>query len=297
MPVRNGERYMAEAVESILRQDFPDFELVISDNGSSDATEELGREFERQDERVRYLRVAENLGAAWNYNRLVHDARGELFKWAAHDDVCAPTLLSRCVDALDSGGPDVVLAYPKTLLMDADGNVTGSYEDGYDLRQTRVEGRVRQWCRRHGGYFNPIFGVIRHDALLRTHLMQAYYGADAVALLELALLGRFVEVPEELFTMRVHAASSVKANATASAMTGWWDPRRRTTVWLPNFRLLAEMLRTTAAAPLPIDARLRATLILGRELAALYAVRCARDLQRLPSRIRAELVARGQPGS
>src|SRR3546814_4612052 len=109
MPVYNGERYVASAIESLLAQDFEDFELIISDNGSTDRTEEICREFASRDPRIRYVREEENQGASWNFNRVFELARGEYFRWACHDDACEPTHLSRCVELLDESPPSVAL--------------------------------------------------------------------------------------------------------------------------------------------------------------------------------------------
>ena len=121
MPVYNGERFLVETLESLLAQTYRDFEIVISDNGSTDGTRRICEAFARKDPRILYHREEENRGAAWNYNRVVALARGRYFKWAAHDDLCMPTYLERCVDALDSD-PAVVLAYPDDQDIDEDGN-------------------------------------------------------------------------------------------------------------------------------------------------------------------------------
>ena len=97
LPVYNGERYLAQALDSILAQDFVDFEIIISDNASSDSTQEICERYERLDRRITYSRLPENLGAAYNYNRLVGMSNGELFKWASHDDRIQPAFLSRRV--------------------------------------------------------------------------------------------------------------------------------------------------------------------------------------------------------
>ena len=90
-PVYNGERYLAAALDSLLGQTFRDLEVVICDNASTDRTAELCAAYAARDARVRYHRNPTNLGAAPNFNRTFELSRGEYFKWAAHDDVCAPT--------------------------------------------------------------------------------------------------------------------------------------------------------------------------------------------------------------
>ena len=93
IPVYNGEDFLEKAVDSLLSQTYEDFELIISDNASTDRTEEICRRYAAQDPRVKYVRNTENLGAAKNYNQLVDMAKGEYFKWAAHDDICLPIII------------------------------------------------------------------------------------------------------------------------------------------------------------------------------------------------------------
>ncbi|MEO1346882.1 MAG: glycosyltransferase family A protein, partial [Pseudomonadota bacterium] len=101
VPVYNGDAYLAEALDSILNQTFTDFEVIISDNASTDGTEQICRDYAARDDRVRYIRQEKNLGAAPNFNLLVPIARGEYFKWAASDDLIAPEFLNYCVEALE----------------------------------------------------------------------------------------------------------------------------------------------------------------------------------------------------
>ena len=94
LPVRNGARYLGEAVDSLLRQTYTDFELIISDNASTDQTEAICRAYVARDPRVRYYRSSQDVGLANNYNYLFIRARGEYFKWAAADDVHEPDYLA-----------------------------------------------------------------------------------------------------------------------------------------------------------------------------------------------------------
>ena len=127
LPVYNGEAYVAEALEALLYQSYADFELIISDNASTDGTAEICRDYEKRDPRVRYLRQPRNVGLAPNHNAVVEAASGELFKWAASDDLYARDLLERCVNALDEN-PAVVLAHSWTAIIDGTGVVTEATE-------------------------------------------------------------------------------------------------------------------------------------------------------------------------
>ena len=102
LPVYNGENYLSAAIESIAAQTFQDFELIISDNDSTDRTPEICRHYMMQDKRIRYFRNKRNLGAAPNYNRTYELSQGQYFKWTAHDDIICPDFLAKCVVALEA---------------------------------------------------------------------------------------------------------------------------------------------------------------------------------------------------
>src|SRR5262245_37911326 len=206
VPVYNGEKFLEETLESLLAQSFGDFELIISDNASTDGTSEIARRIAARDERVRYHRHSRNLGLAANYNGLVQMASGELFKWATADDVCRPMFVERCVAALDAT-PDAVLAYPRTQFIDTARSQLEINDPGFPLNWPRAVDRWRYVVGAHH-WVNAILGVIRRGALLRTRLMPAYPGGDYVLLGELCILGRFVEVSEVLFLRRLHPNAS-----------------------------------------------------------------------------------------
>ena len=80
LPVYNGENYLAESLEALLGQSYEDFELIISDNASTDGTADICRRYAKQDSRIRYIRQPHNIGCAPNHNFVIEQARGELFK-------------------------------------------------------------------------------------------------------------------------------------------------------------------------------------------------------------------------
>ena len=117
LPVYNGEGLLPAGIDALLTQSYKDFELIISDNASTDRTAEICRGYEAQDSRVRYIRQSHNIGMVANHNVLVGFARGEFFTWASHDDLYADDYLQRCVDALDKK-PEAVLAHSWWVLID-----------------------------------------------------------------------------------------------------------------------------------------------------------------------------------
>ena len=195
MPVYNGEQFIQEALTSILTQTFEDFELIISDNASTDGTEEICRASMQQDSRIRYYRNQQNLGAAWNYNRVLQLSTAKYFKWAAHDDVLAPELLEKCVSVLDQH-PETILCFSKIGRINEDSQVDGVY-DNFDMRvssTSRTERFHDLVIFEH--YCTAVFGVIRSKVLSRTKGIEAYVGSDRILLAELSLMGPFYQIPD-----------------------------------------------------------------------------------------------------
>src|SRR5690349_10600288 len=117
MPVRNGQKYIREAMDSILAQTFSDLELIVCDNASTDATEQIVREYAARDPRVRYHKNERDVGPAGNHNIAFGLARGEFFRWHAHDDLIGPEYLAKCVELLDKDA-GIVLAHTRTQIVD-----------------------------------------------------------------------------------------------------------------------------------------------------------------------------------
>jgi glycosyltransferase involved in cell wall biosynthesis len=262
LPVRDGENYLAETLDSILAQTYSDFELTISDNASTDGTEEIGRAYAARDERIRYFRNEKNLGAAENFNRVLELSAGEYFKWAAHDDLCAPEYLALCVEILDRE-PEVVLCYPRTRIIDGQGEFVEDYFDGFHLDSPKPNVRFRDVFRAPG-LCNPVFGLMRARVLERTALIGNYAASDRVLLGELALHGQFYEVPEYLFLRRGHPQRSLAANVTDGEIAAWFDPAMRGKVLLPRWRRLLEYLRAAQRAPLSQTERIRCYMQVAR---------------------------------
>ena len=268
LPVYNGERYLAQAVESILTQDI-DLELLIADNASTDATGEIARDIAASDARVRYLGSNENRGATWNYNRLVPLARGRYFKWAAHDDLCGPGFLRSCTDVLDDE-PSAALAYPRTVLIDEFGAVTDrGFVDGLAIDDPSPVGRFARYID-HSGEQHAVFGVIRQSILARTSLIANCWGGDVVLLAQLVLLGPFLEIPDRLFLRRYHGGSSLVANRSPAEVAQWFDPTRRGRTALPRTRLLRELACVVARADLGPADRARCLAILATRWSMRY---------------------------
>ena len=237
LPVYNGENYLAEAIESLLGQSYEDFELVISDNASTDGTADICEAFRRRDSRVRYFRQQRNVGLSPNHNFTVEKARGELFKWASHDDLYGRDLLKLCVEALDKY-PDVVLAHSWTVRIDAAGKVVKAEEYPLKTASEAAPVRFRSTLFDNGG--DDDGGVIRADILRRIAPYGSYYHADRTAISELVLYGRFYQVPQWLFFRRDHAERAEWKFTDARSWCANLDPKRANALRNPLIRLYLE---------------------------------------------------------
>lgn len=225
MPVYNGARYLRAAVDSVLGQTYADLELIISDNASTDGTQAICEEYARRDPRVRYSRNAKNLGAGPNYDRCFYLSRGHYFRWAAHDDAMAPTYLEKAVAALDAD-PEAVACQVGITEIDEDGRELRSYVNALKGIDSQSQ------ARRLGAAIHPrhqvedFFSLYRRDAVAKSGLHDTFLGSDRVFLAEMALIGRWVIVPEPLFLHREHRDRFTRAVLLSSdqkAAIAWQD--------------------------------------------------------------------------
>jgi glycosyltransferase involved in cell wall biosynthesis len=251
LPVYNGANYLQACLDSLLHQAWEDFELIVSDNASTDDTEAICRAYAANDPRIRYRRNATNIGSARNYHRVFELARGEFFKWCSHDDLCHPDFLRRCLEVFDASPPSVVLVYPLCELIDGVGRVVGRAQGSAETRQRRPHRRLAHVLRNFS-YAFPIWGLIRTETLRQTGLTGSVWYWDEVLLAELTLYGEIVEIPEVLSAQRCHEGNALtrysasqgadvannpsRANrATRRALRTWTDPLSvGGPLWLPN---------------------------------------------------------------
>ena len=203
LPVHNGERYLDATIRSILGQTFGDLELIVCDNASSDATSAICLHHAAHDPRLIYHRQSRNLGAGPNYDDCFRRARGRYFKWAAHDDLLAPTYLARTVAALEAK-PDAVLCTTGITEIGAEGEVLRRYANllpgisaAHPAHRLAAVIHTRHEC-------EDFFGLFRRQALIGTGLHGTYSGSDRVLLAEMAMRGPWVCVAEPLFLHREH---------------------------------------------------------------------------------------------
>ena len=258
LPVYDGERYLAESLDALLAQTYTDFELIISDNASTDGTSAIAQAYAEQDPRVRYVRHPVNRGSTFNHNFVIQEARGELFKWVSDDDLYAPELLERCIEALDAR-PEVPVAHAWTAYLDEQGELVDKPPYPLVTDVADPARRFRSLLHTQGG--DDIYGVIRMSVLSQVEPFGSYHMADRTFVAELLLHGPFHNVAEHLYFRRDHPARASRVGRYIRRRCSHLDPARANRWRHPMVRLLGEYVWGFVAAvwrtPLSTRDRLR----------------------------------------
>lgn len=202
VPLHNGERYLRQALNSLVAQDYPNLEIVISDNASSDATQRICEDYATHDCRIAYHRVEQNMGAIWNFNHVFELTKGVYFMWAAYDDVRAPGFVSACVSALEER-PDAVMCCSAIDFIDEEGNPIQTHLVAYaggPTGESRID-RVREIA--EGEAWFGVYGLARRSVLGQVRRSAPTWGFDVVLLLEMCLRGPIAVLPDRLFSYRL----------------------------------------------------------------------------------------------
>ncbi|MFL6245864.1 MAG: glycosyltransferase family 2 protein [Thermoanaerobaculia bacterium] len=252
VPVYNAAAYLRESLDSIRAQTYENLEIIISDNASTDATEEISREAASVDRRIRYVRQPRNIGGGPNFAYVLDQARGEYFLWQAHDDVRAPRAIESMVEALrtDAGA---VSAVSDVRTMDAAGRDTGPSPFRAQLLDTPDVVR-RLVALAEVSHNMAFYGLVRTAVARSIPPLTDFINEDVRFTFELAMRGRFAAVNAELFFCRMINSDADYARQYVERSGGDYA--------LGRWRLFA-----TAIARGPLTAR--------EKKAALEAVRAA----------------------
>jgi glycosyltransferase involved in cell wall biosynthesis len=253
LAVYNGEKFLDQALRSIVSQTFDDFELVISDNCSTDSTPEICARHAAVDERIRYFRNPVNIGGVRNENRTLFLARGEYFKLAAHDDLVDPTFLARCVEVLDAR-PDIDVCSTGVQTIDDSGAVTGSRAS---LAGTESAPSRRMAAISHREYAcEATYGVMRTSALREVRPQTNHLHSDRIVLCELAMRGPFHVIEEPLFFKRHHNDNMYRDWRGRMA---WYQPELKASgaIRMPHLLQTADYLAMLGRARLGVVDRIR----------------------------------------
>lgn len=254
MPVYNAERFLGEAIESILSQTYSDFELIISDNASTDGTADICAGFAQRDSRIRIFRQSINLGVARNYNYVFTQSSGTYFRWASANDLCAPVLLQICKDVLDRHS-EVVLCFGETDFIGDKAQVYRHDDASLALTDARPSDRFIHLLE-HLNLNTACGGVFRSDALRKTRLERPYPGGDLVLLAELALHGSFHKVPDCLFFRRMSVDTATSCRSKDQILQMYYPGSTSRFFW-PEWSASFGYLDAVRRSPIGISAKSR----------------------------------------
>lgn len=197
--VYNEERHLRSMLDSLLAQDYENFEVIISDDASTDETALICQDYSGRDRRIHYYENETNLGSIPNFNRVVNLASGEFFMWACGHDLYDPAFISSCLNAIVQDSA-IVLSYAQTWRIDPLGQPLELVLHSLDTRgMESPSSRLKKVLWLYGAF--ALFGLFRTSALRRVP-MQRVAAPDIVLLAELSLLGTFAHIPEPLFYAR-----------------------------------------------------------------------------------------------
>jgi glycosyltransferase involved in cell wall biosynthesis len=273
LPVYNGAEHLAKALDAVLDQDLEDFEVIVCDNASSDATADIARGYAARDARIRYHRNERNLGLAGNFNKAFQLATGKYFKWWAHDDWHPRELLSRTTEVLEAH-PSAVLCATGVAIMDDDGEVFEEWRPQANLLTPPPHLRFHRllWTL---GETHPLFSVMRADALARTPQYRPFVGGDRVLLAQLVIMGGFAGIPDLMHYYRqARMRPGAKRDPGKLSQAEILDPANKGKLPSRTWRLCYEHLRLVAAAPVGPREKLAMT----GDVLARFGVRDARLL-------------------
>lgn len=263
MPAYNSAAHIGQALEALMGQSFGDIEIIVSDNASTDATQDIVQGLAAQDKRLRYVRQQTNIGANNNYTFVAKAARGEYCKWVSSSDWCAPTFLEKCLHRLESD-TRAALAVPRTRMFEGDlsnwRDYTGDIEildDSPAQRMIRLASSLK--------LNNAFNGLVRTAMLRRTRMVEAYAGADVVLMGHLAILGKFLLVDEPLYYRRLEVDSST-ALQDPDAQRKHHYPTSSVRMLFQNTKHNLGWLRVAFAAPLAPGERARVLSFLTRQM-------------------------------
>ena len=244
VPVFNGEKRLANALDSLLLQDYSNLEIIISDNASIDTTPEICEKYIRNDSRIRYYRSEENRGAIWNFNRVFELSSGEYFLWAAHDDQREPAFVSACVEKMEQH-PEAVLCQVHTAMF-----IEGRKEMLCIANLNSFEGvtglvkRYRETLRRFPA--TAIYGLYRSSAMRKTKMYQKSIATDLAFIQELSIHGDFVQVPRVLF----HYFGREKWNTVHQDYQVFFGNAKKPWWYLPFVALFCNHWKRICGAPI-----------------------------------------------
>ncbi len=200
--VRNGAEYLRGALDSLLAQTYKNFELIISDNASTDGTREICEEYAKRDKRIRYIRQKENIGSYGNYDFIRKEAHGDYFMWAACDDFWDARFVEKCIEKFREI-PDATMVFPNFCAFDESGRIIRLSPEKYFPFSQNIYQRIKSYIlyKTQNGKITMIYGLWKKHTAADLILLGDCHG-DMIYMLRTLLTGYFASVPEALFFKR-----------------------------------------------------------------------------------------------
>lgn len=206
-PIYNEEKLLKSKIESLLLQTFEDFELLISDNGSTDQTEKICREFADKDSRIKYFRHEKNNGQYWNFRFVLSKATGKYFLWTAADDTILPKFIEKCVKILDVK-ENVVGVISKIRVKEKQNRKFSRLNEklekmGISFRPMKIYSISGNYEKKVRAYFKEMpwpmmWSVFRREVFQKSCIIDSL-GYDAVCVMNVMKFGGIHCIDEELF--------------------------------------------------------------------------------------------------
>jgi glycosyltransferase involved in cell wall biosynthesis len=251
MPIYNAESLLTRALDALLNQTYTDFELIISDNASTDTTWAICEAYARKDSRISLYRNETNYGYVYNFNRVLELAQGEYFMWAAHDDLWEPQFLAECVRNLDEH-PEAILAFTgfKRIILYTE---QATILNPHFSNEPQAYRRVIEYLN-HEPANSILYGLYRRSMLENVGTMPGGYGADTLWLLRCVLQGSLVQSKSTLFTQYIADKRDIRTRLRQ--LTGHTNHTILTSLRL-DMAFIRQLLALTLSAAPTLSIRLQ----------------------------------------
>ncbi|HPM29495.1 MAG TPA: glycosyltransferase family 2 protein [Chryseolinea sp.] len=164
MPVFNDAAFLPSALDSLLNQSFKDFELIISDDQSTDGSADICKDYALRDNRIKYIRQSENIGISANMKFLLNESVGKYFMWAANDDVWDIDFVDELVNALESNQTAIVAFCPYLYINEATEVIPPAAIRAFDYSANRAYERIQNLTKFYDDGFG--YGIFVREKIL-----------------------------------------------------------------------------------------------------------------------------------
>lgn len=226
LSVFNGKKHIRETLDSLLAQTYTNFELIISDNASTDGTFQICQEYALKDKRISIYKNKCNLGGIENFRIVFMKGCGKYFMWASDHDVWHPEWIQKHVDVLNNH-PDVVMVYPLSCRISDTGEIIEHKPEKFDTFRLGVDDRIKMIyseSKKPSELFGSmVYGLFRAEILRKANVYPRLIHPDYTLFWELTLYGSIKQIQEELWFRRYIGLWSFKrAKRTTFDKPPWY---------------------------------------------------------------------------